>query len=157
MLQNVPNKEILTPVSPYRNGAFEDYVSFCAIGGLITSDEGRLSTMTTSQFCQQWGVDRKTTYRWRQTPGFADRVRARRDEIFPLARETACWNRLYLIGLQSKDLKAAVQALTLLLGHFGGLLLPARRNDATSSSQGNSLAELLMKARAEVERSPQTT
>jgi hypothetical protein len=146
MRQNAPYTETPAPVTAYKFGAFDQYVSFCALGGLITSDDGELSKMTVSQFCQQWGIDRKTTYRWRQTLGFGDRIRARREELFPLARETACWNRLYLIALQSNDYKAAVQACIILLGHFSGLMLPARRQPQPAN-QGNSWTELLLKAR----------
>ena len=89
--------------------------------------------MTTFEFCQRLGVDRKTTWRWRQTPGFGERVRQRRERLFPLARESKCWNQLYLIGVTSLgpnghgDHRAAVEACKILLGHFSGLTLPARR------------------------------
>lgn len=138
MRPNVPRRVSTTTVNPYKFGTFDQYLSYCALGGLITSDEGNISRMSVSQFCQQFGVDRKTTYRWRLTPGFDDKVRARREEIFPLARETAAWNRLFLIGLQTDDMRAAVEALKLFLGHFGGLQLPEKRQ---SQPNPNNLAE----------------
>jgi len=149
MQQNASSNINDTPVNAYKFGAFDQYVSFCALGGLITSDDGKISSMTTLQFCQQFNVDRKTTYRWRQTTGFAERVRVRREEIFPLARETACWNRLYLIGNQSNDLKAGVQALALLLGHFSGLMAPSRYNERIVNQNQGSLSDLLMKVNVE--------
>jgi hypothetical protein len=147
MIQNATISDTPTPVKPYKNVAFDEYLSFCALGGLLTTDDGQLSKMTLFDFCSYMGIDRATAYRWKHnTPNFSEKVRQRRDELFPLARETACWNRLYLIGLQSKDLKAAVQALTLLLGHFGGLMLPGRQKDTSSTGQGNNLAELFAAA-----------
>jgi hypothetical protein len=144
-----PNATILdtpTPVQPYKNVAFDEYLSFCALGGLLTTDDGKLSKMTLSDFCARVGIDRATAYRWKHnTSNFSDKVRQRRDEIFPFARETACWNRLYLIGLQSGDLKAAVQALTLLLGHFSGLMLPSQPERASSYNPTN-LAEMFAEA-----------
>lgn len=143
-MQNASSEEISTTVNPYKVGAFEEYISYCAIGGLITSDDGRVSKMTITEFCAQFGVDRKTTWRWKQMPGFGQRVRERREELFPMARETACWNQLYLITLQSKDLRAAVQAATILLGHFSNLQLPNRRQEQQAT--GTSLAEILSRA-----------
>lgn len=150
-----PNASITstaTSVQPYRHGTFEEYVTYCALGGLITSDDGVLSKMTLSQFCQQFGINRKTAYRWRQqTPDFGERVRRRREEIFPLARESACWNQLYLIGVTSLgenghgDHKAAVQALKLMLGHFGGLRLASAKQQDIEGRQ--SWSELLNLAR----------
>lgn len=147
---NAPSGVASTSVQPYKHGTFDEYLSFCAVGGLITTDDGQVSRMTEQEFCRQYSINRKTAYRWRQAPGFADRVRTRRDELFPLARETACWNRLYLIGLQSKDLKAAVQALTLILGHFGGLRLPSQDNTKSRRLPG-SLAELLSAAEKQMQ------
>lgn len=148
MRQNATHRETATTVKPYKFGTFDQFVSYCALGGLITSDEGKISKMSVSQFCEQYGVDRRTTYRWRQTPGFDDKVRARREELFPLARETAAWNQLFLLGLQTDDKRAAVEALKLFLGHFGGLHLPAKRQPITY--QPNNLAEMLMMAEKEV-------
>lgn len=145
MHPNASSIEVSTPVNPHKVGAFEEYVSYCALGGLITSEDGQLSRMTTSQFCQQFSIDRKTAYRWKHMPGFGNRVRQRREELFPMARESAMWNRLYLIALQSRDLKAAVGAIKLLLGHFSGLRLPSRR---TPEPEGQgSLMELVSLAR----------
>ena len=149
MQPNATYSEPPTPVKPYKDVAFDEYLSFCALGGLITSDDGMLSKMTLNDFCRQFGVHRATTYRWKHnTPNFGEKVRQRRDELFPLSRETAMWNRLYLIGMQSKDLRAAVDAIKTLLGHFSGLTLPAKRKPEPSNS-GASWVELITKYRNE--------
>lgn len=144
-MKNAPYKEVVTPVTAYKVGAFDEYISFCASGGLVTTDDGKISKMTALQFCQQWNIDRKTTYRWRRSPNFDRRVRQRREELFPLARETACWNRLYIIGMTGTG-QPAVDAIKTILGHFGGLELPIKREHGSATT---SLAELLYLANQE--------
>lgn len=86
-------------VEPYKQAAFDAYLTFCALGGMMVSDTGEISGMTLDQFCEANGVNRTTCWRWKkETVGLADMIRKRRDELVPLARETAALNRLYLIG-----------------------------------------------------------
>lgn len=122
---------------------------------MMVSDTGVPKTLRLGEFCDLVGIDEKTTWRWKtQIPDFAMRVRQRREEIVPLARETAAWNRLYLIGTTSlpstfkeivnqktgavkrvpvgalhEDQRAAVDALKTYLGHFSRLQLPAQRQE----------------------------
>ncbi|HVB24104.1 MAG TPA: hypothetical protein VNG51_19355 [Ktedonobacteraceae bacterium] len=127
----------ITPTGVARRHAFayDEYLTFSALGGMLVSDTGTVSSMTTKQFCEKYNVNEATTWRWRREHGFAEKVRARRDEVVPLARETAAWNRLYLIGVSSlgpnaphHDQRAAVDALKTYLGHHG-LRTPVQRQD----------------------------
>lgn len=115
-------------VEPYKFGEFDAYISYLALGGLITSEEdGTIHRMTLTRFCEIYHVDRKTTLNWRKnTPDLWDQVRKRREEIMPAARESAWFNQLHLLGMQSQDKRAAVDALKVLTGHFSGLRLPAQ-------------------------------
>lgn len=157
-------------VTPYKTGAFEEYVTFCALGGVLVDEVGKPESMTLYQFCQRVGVDRATTWRWKKnTPNFGELVRKRRDEIFPWARETALWNRLYLIATSSMptrvtpvvnpktgrtyivrsgalhdDQRAAVDAAKLLLGNSGDLKLPTQRQEVDIK---HSVSDLLRAAR----------
>src|SRR5579871_1538740 len=98
MQQNARTTSPPKTVEPYKKWAFEQYITFCATGGLVVSDTGEIKTVKIGEFCQQIGIDEKTTWRWKtQTPDFALRVRQRRYEIMPVARETKVFNHLFLL------------------------------------------------------------
>ena len=126
----------------------DEYISFCAVGGVLTSDDGKITTVTQRDLATRWGVHPNTLTNWKKSiPNFAERVRQRRRELFSAGRETAAWNRLYVIGMTGTG-APAVTALTTILGHFGGLEKPVQRADV--KVQG-SLAELLSNAQKIVE------
>lgn len=144
MQQNATLPETKAGVQPYKFSAFDNYITFCAIGGMRVTDTGQIETITLDQFCEDNGVNRATVFRWKKnTPDFAMRVRARRDEVIPLARETAALNRLFLLGMSSlptrigkdgkptgalhHDQRAAVDALKTYLGHHSELRVPTQR------------------------------
>ena len=79
------------------------------------------------EFCQMHNVDQSTTWRWKHMPDFALKVRERRIEIMPLARESMWFNQLHLLGMQTQDKRAAVDALKTLTGHFSDLQTPTQR------------------------------
>jgi hypothetical protein len=121
------------------------WISYCAVGGLITDDDGTLKRMTVLEFCEKFAVGKSTVYDWKQIiPEFGDKVRKRRYELYPSSRETNMWNRLYMIAMASKDHKAAVQAIGMLQGHFARLELPTQRSEV---DVGNNLMDLLNTAR----------
>lgn len=121
----------------------------------MVSETGSISGMTLAEFCERVGIDMKTTWRWRnQIPDLATRIRERREEIVPLARETAAWNRLFLIGMTSlptrekevtnpktgkttilrygnkhDDQRAAVDALKTYVEQYGGRNGPMQRHE----------------------------
>lgn len=137
---------------PRREDAFDRYLTYCAIGGLTVSDEGNITTMTLEQFCAETGIDRATTWRWKKNiKNFAQMVRSRRDEIVPLARETAALNRLFVIGMSSigpsalhHDQRAAGDALKTYLGHHSRLRLPTQPHEIEA---GRTLMDLVNTAR----------
>lgn len=145
MVPNATEEKSETEVHPYKSGAFEAWITWRALGGLIVEEEGQktdrdtgkkitvtnqLRTMPLSEFCETFRVDRKTLWRWaKQTPDLAQRIAARRNEITPLARVSVAYNQLFLLGMQSQDKRAAVDALKTFLGNFGDLQLPVQRQD----------------------------
>jgi hypothetical protein len=132
-------------IEPYKAGAFDAYISYCALGGILTDEDGEIHRMPLADFCATYGVTRKTLNRWKATPDWRERVDKRRDEVVPLARVTAVWNNMYLIARQSRDKKAAVEAARLFLGH-NGLKLPVQRNEV-EHQLGNTWADLLKQKR----------
>lgn len=129
----------------------EQWITFVALGGLITSesdDENNpvsIRQMPVSEFSAKVGVPRSTLYEWKKRiPNFGARVRKRREEVFSLSRETQLFNRAYLIGMHSKDHKAAGDMIKMLLGHSAQLMLPAQRHEIEA---GQSLVDLANAAR----------
>jgi len=119
------------------------WISYCAVGGLITDDDGRVRKMTLEEFCATFDVPERTLYNWKKSiPDFAGKVRQRRMDLYSMSRETNMWNRLYLIAMTSKDHKAAVQAITSLQGHFAKLELPSQRHEV-EHQLGNTWTDLL--------------
>ena len=126
----------------------EQYISYVAMGGVITSDDGLVTTMSQTKFADSIGVHRNTLLNWKRSiPNFGLRVREKREQLFSISRETAAWNRLYIIGMTGTG-QPAVDALKTLLGHFGELKLPVQRQDVKIQ---NSLAEMLSNAQKVIE------
>jgi hypothetical protein len=128
-------------------GQQEQWITFCALGGLVTTESDDpdqpvgLEQITITQFSQQLGVHRTTLYNWKNSiPNFGQRVRSRRAEVFSLSRESAAFNRLYLIGMNNKDMRAAVDALKTILGHFSKLELATQRHEVEA---GQNLMDLV--------------
>lgn len=131
MSENAQIAKTAASVEPYQRYAFDQFLTYCALGGLIIDDEqdDKLRKMPIYEFCQRVGVDQKTTWRWKHSEGFAQEVRERRDEIVPLARETMAFNQLFMLGMQTQDKRAAVDALKTYLGHFSDLRLPTVKQE----------------------------
>lgn len=138
MSDKVRNDNQTTVFNPSKTTAFDAYITFRALGGMMVDDTGNLSAMKLKDFYEEYDVDARTVYRWKQTPNLSTLIRQRRDEVVPLARETAALNRMFLIGMSSiggnalhRDQRSAIQALTTYLGHHGNLQLPVQRQDIT--------------------------
>jgi hypothetical protein len=135
-LENKPKE-----VKPYKLGVFDAWITFKALGGMITDDNGKVTMMTQDQFCEAYEVAKSTTNLWRKgTPNLGQLIRERREEIVPLGRETAAWNQLYLLGMQTQDKRAAVDALKTYLGHYSELRLPTQ---AVKHEVGQSITDLI--------------
>lgn len=125
--QNLTPESAVTPVDPYKTEQFDAYVSYLALGGMTTTDDGQVRKIPLEQFAAAYGVSRTTLWTWKNhTPNMAELIRQRREEVVPLARESAGWNQLFLLGMQTQDKRAAVDALKTYLGHFSGLRLPSQ-------------------------------
>lgn len=136
----------------------DKWISYCAIGGIVTETgfenvfndrAGRevpeiITKISVTEFAQKLGVDRATLYKWKNNiPDFGMKVRQRREEIFPVARETALFNQAYLIAMTGRG-QAAASMITMLLGHGAKLQLPKQR---TELEAGQNLMELMNIAR----------
>jgi hypothetical protein len=127
---------------------------------MMVDETGNLSAMSLTEFRANYSVDQKTIWRWNNyTPDLAMKIRERRDEIVPLARETAAFNRLFLIGMSSlgtktlhRDQKSAVEALKTYVGHYSNLQLPAQRQ---VHEIGGGLADLLQAGRTLHDQKPE--
>lgn len=145
MQQNATDEDVETSVEPYKHDAFEGYITWRALGGLIVDEEyddpesgqivsNKIRKMPLEEFCKAFNVNRTTVWRWKKnTPDLALRIEKRRMEIVPLARVSVAYNQLFLLGMQSQDKRAAVDALKVFLGHFGNLQLPVQRNQVDVS------------------------
>ena len=74
------------------------YIDYCALGGLITDEEGNFKKMSAEQLAEDIGVpNRRTFYTWqKQIPDFWGLVRTRRKQLSRGARATKVYNGLYL-------------------------------------------------------------
>jgi len=123
--------------------AYDEFLTYSALGGLIIdADTEKIRKMPIYEFCKRVGVDQSTTYRWKHAPGFGMKVRERRNEIMPLARESMVFNQLFILSMQTQDKRAAVDAIKTWLGHFSELQLPVQRQDVEIHGS----AEELLKA-----------
>ncbi len=64
----------------------------------------------------------------------------------PLARESMWFNQLHLLGMQTQDKRAAVDALKVLTGHFSDLRLPTVKQEIEIKDNAS---DLLKAAREE--------
>lgn len=157
MQPNATDTNLQTAIKPHKQGAFEQYITWRALGGIIIDEENEESPnhadmMNFKEFCSTFKVNRSTVYRWKiNTPDLAQRIEARRLEVIPLSRVTAVWNANFLTAIQTKDRRAAVEAQKVFLGHFGNLQLPAQRE---VHEIGEGFADLIQAARNRIEPTP---
>lgn len=75
-------------------------IDYRALGGLITDDDGNTRKMTVEELATALGVNRKTLYRWQETPGFWNAVNKQRKKLGSQARLSKMHNVLYLSALK---------------------------------------------------------
>lgn len=76
----------------------QSWIDFCAIGGLLTDDDGTLKPMKIGEFADMLKVSRQTLYEWKKSiPFFQERVKQRQMELGASpARIAKVYNGLYL-------------------------------------------------------------
>lgn len=107
-LQTLPNTQIPTAVTTGMTET-EDiviktlepkhmmWIDYCALGGMMTNDEGAITNMTITQFADKMSVSRTTLNNWKKAiPGFWDLVRQRRIELSKNSRASKVYNGLFL-------------------------------------------------------------
>lgn len=140
--QNVTNENKLTDDKRQKLALLhEQYISFVAVGGLLTDDDGTLKKKSISEFAAELGVDRRTLSRWKDSlPNFWERVEKRRDEIFTKNRITAVWNGLFL-----RAAKGDAQQAIIILSQYAKWQPPAQKKP--EAAETNSWAALVDKKR----------
>lgn len=149
--QNETLEKSQTAIKPYKTVVFDHWLTWKACGGLIVDEEdNRIYKMTLNDFCQHFGIAKSTANAWRNnTPNLSQLIEKRRDEIAPMAKVGIVFNQMFLTAMQSKDLRAAVDAQKTYLGHFGNLRLPVQREEI--KHEGLSWAELANQKRQVIE------
>lgn len=102
----------------------QQYIDYCAVGGLITTEDGELKRMTVTQFAANIGYERTSLYLWQKTiPDFWERVNKRRKEIGGGGRVQKVYNGLYLKGAAGNPQAAAM----FLANHDENFRMPNQR------------------------------
>lgn len=131
----------LTPAELIRLQQQEEYIAFCAVGGLITEEGGELKPMKVIDFAQLLGVERTALYRWQKSiPDFWDKVHARRKELGGQARIMKVYNGLYLKAAAGDARAAAIW----LANHDENFRMPAQK---VEHEVGGGLADLMNQVR----------
>lgn len=134
---NQPSSLDLEPLTPQQ----QNYISYVAVGGLITEDDGSVHKLRLEDFATSLGVDRRTLNNWkRNIPNFWQLVEQRRSEIFTQNRITAVWNGLFL-----RAMKGDAEQAKIILGQYAKWQPPAQKHDITI---GDGLADAALAARA---------
>lgn len=151
--QNNSLPQPATDVSPkplskdeHINLAKDQYISFVALGGLIADTEGeKMAVKKSAQwFADQWGVERRTLYNWREIiPNFWDKVAERRREVGSKERVSNVWNGIYL-----KASAGNPEAAKLFLANFDdSFRMPMQE---VKHEAGNSWAALMEKRQNDI-------
>jgi hypothetical protein len=131
----------------------DQWISYCAVGGLITDDTGVMRKMKLEEFITTFDVPSRTLYNWKKSiPDFDLKVRERRLKLFPASRETNLWNRAYLIAMTTTG-PQAIEAIKLLVGQFSGWQPPSQK---VEHEVGSSFMDLLQSNRMK-SKTPQLT
>ena len=124
----------------------QKWIDFCALGGLLTDDDGKLNPMTISQFSTLLGVSRQTLYDWKKLiPDFNDRVKQRTIELGGSpARIAKVYNGLFLKASAGNS-----EAAKLWLQAFAGWKPPKKEIDIEHNF---GLADLVSKKKALIDQ-----
>lgn len=123
----------------------QQWIDFCAIGGLMTDDDGTLKPTTITAFADMIKVERKTLYNWKKSiPDFEERVAQRRKVLGAGTRLQKVYNGLYL-----KAAAGNPDAVKLWLQIFDGWKPPKQEMEIEHNL---GLADLVAKKKLELER-----
>lgn len=148
-----PNPAQSVPTAPTEISVNDDmlqlrqqqWIDFCAIGGLMTEDDGTLKPTTIVAFAEMIQVERKTLYNWKKSiPNFAERVKQRRHELGSGTRLQKVYNGLYL-----KAASGNPEAVKLWLQIFDGWKPPKQEMEIEHNL---GLADLVAKKKIELEK-----
>lgn len=123
----------------------DEYISYCAVGGLLTADDGTIKKVNLGEFAQMLNVDPKTLNNWKRSiPDFWGEVDKKRHMLFSGPRISAIWNGLFLRAARGDAEQAKI-----ILSHFAGWQPPAQKHEIEVTT---GLADLVARKKLELER-----
>jgi hypothetical protein len=136
---------VISPADELLKLKQQQWIDFCAIGGLMTEDDGTLKPTTATAFAEMIGVSRQTLYDWKKNiPDFQERVNQRRKILGAGTRLQKVYNGLYL-----KAAAGNPDAVKLWLQIFDGWKPPKQEMEIEHNL---GLADLVAKKKLEMER-----
>lgn len=124
----------------------QQFIDFCAIGGMLTDDDGAMTPTTKTAFAEMIGVSRQTLYDWKKNiPDFNDRVKQARLRLGGGTRLAKVHNGLYL-----KAASGNPEAVKLYLQIYDGWKPPKQE---VEMEHNFGLADLVAKKKLEMEHS----
>lgn len=135
----------MTPVAIHG----DSYIDYCAIQGLVTTEDGEVKRMTATEFAHAIDVNRTTLYEWQKIiPNFWDKVQERRKQIGGQARIMKVYNGLYLKAAAGNPQAASLW----LANHDPNFRMPAQK---VEHEVGAGLADLMKRVRDAQPEQPQ--
>ena len=123
----------------------QQWIDYCAIGGMLTDDDGGVTPTTITAFADMIKVERKTLYNWKKSiPDFDERVQHRRKILGSGTRLAKVYNGLYL-----KAATGNPEAVKLYLQIFDGWKPPKQEMEIEHNL---GLADLVAKKKLLMER-----
>lgn len=105
------------------------WIDYCALGGMMTDDAGKITNMTIQQFADRLTVHRSTLNEWKKSiPNFWDMVKRRRIELSKNSRASKVYNGLFLKAAQGDP-----KAVKLWAELFDGYQPAAQKHDVKIS------------------------
>lgn len=108
-------------------------IDYCALGGLLTEDDGSFRRMTTDELAQELGLSRMTLHRLKnRIKNFDEKVRKRRQVLSKKSRASKVYNGLYL-----KACKGTAAEVKLWAEIFDGYQPAAQKHEVKVSGLGD--------------------
>lgn len=137
---------VIPPVDELLKLKQQQWIDYCAIGGMLTADDGGVTPTTITAFADMIGMSRQTLYDWKKSiPNFNERVKQRRIDLGSGTRLAKVYNGLYL-----KAATGNPEAVKLYLQIFDGWKPPKQE---VEMEHNFGLADLVAKKKLEMEHS----
>lgn len=139
------SQSVISPAEELLQLRQQQWIDFCAIGGMLTDDDGAITPTTATRFAEMIKVSRQTLYDWKKSiPDFDERVKQRRKVLGSGTRLAKVHNGLYL-----KASSGNPEAVKLYLQIYDGWKPPKQEMEIEHNL---GLADLVAKKKLELER-----